>query len=149
MNEEERKLKKIIDEQKSQLKSLSASHSTLEGRITELEIDQDKLNGTLTDKNEQINDLNNQLKELKTKLTEAKGKLKGQKGQESEFEEKLKELGNLNIACFAYNLKIEFKNKQLESKLAEAEDTKKILKKKFKKKDKEVENLKLEVTINC
>lgn len=40
---------------------------------------------------------------------------------------------------------LEYKNKQLQSELNEATDLKKIMKKKCKKKEKEVEKIKLEV----
>jgi len=125
------KQKKILEDRDSEIKCLKQSHSVLENKITDLELQIDKLTVIIGDRDDTIKELKEELQTMKKCLKTAKSKVKDSSSMQDGFDEKVKNL--------------EYKNKQLQSSLDEANDLKTIMKKKMKRKNKEVEKVNVEV----
>lgn len=76
LSKEEVKVKSDLDSKDSQIKCLKDSHTALENRITELEIELDKKTGCVSDKDEIIKDLKSKIKTLKDELESSNKKVK-------------------------------------------------------------------------
>ena len=121
----------MVAQLNSEVKCLKESHSTLENRITDLEMELDIKNDLVRDKDDIMSDLTTENKDLKDTLLQLKKVAKGNNNETTQYKEKIK--------------KLEYALKKLQGSLDEANDLKKIMKKKLKRRNKEGETTASEV----